>query len=439
MVAQVIISLLILLSIHACNAITDDLVTIGSGSFYMGQEGIQEDEEPLHNVTLETFEIDRFETSIGDWYLISDWARENGYDFSDSTNSPWGRPYWYFQSANEDFPMNRVNWYDAIKWCNAKSEFMGRSVVYYTDKNKNTVYRTGEIDLQNSMVDWKAAGYRLPTEEEWEKAARGGLHNKNYPWGSYIDGAKANYRLSGDPFDNGSSPVGYYNSNQIITAADLSLDGEKKFPTDQANGYGLYDVIGNVSEWCWDWFDESWYARKNRTDTFSGPSYSGDSIEDKQRIHRGGGYKDGPGMDEGKPLRLAFRDIEYPYISRRSIGFRCVRALTNEELWIGSIEVGLNAQHWFYLDWFGYYYKPGNDWIFHPDLGWVYPTGKGSYDNWIYFPKCGWMWTARFAFPYFLNNERNAWYLLQQDKKENGWFLQEEDGNLERWGRVFSR
>ena len=88
MVVQAIISLLFLLSIFACNAITDDLVTIGSGSFYMGQEGIQEDEEPLHNVSLEAFEIDRFETSIGDWYLISVWARENGYDFSDSSNSP---------------------------------------------------------------------------------------------------------------------------------------------------------------------------------------------------------------------------------------------------------------------------------------------------------------------------------------------------------------
>ena len=90
MVVQAIISLLILLSIFVCNAITDDLVTIGSGSFYMGQEGIQEDEEPLHSVSLEAFEIDRFETSIGDWYLISDWAHENGYDFSDPSNSPWG-------------------------------------------------------------------------------------------------------------------------------------------------------------------------------------------------------------------------------------------------------------------------------------------------------------------------------------------------------------
>ena len=93
MLAKPITIFFLLLSIFACNAITEDLVTIGSGSFYMGQEGIQEDEEPLHNVTLEAFEIDRFETSIGDWYLISDWARENGYDFSgdeDEDEDDWG-------------------------------------------------------------------------------------------------------------------------------------------------------------------------------------------------------------------------------------------------------------------------------------------------------------------------------------------------------------
>lgn len=112
--------------------------------------------------------------------------------------------------------------------------------------------------------------------------------------------------------------------------------------------------------------------------------------------------------------------------------------MTKDELWIGSIKIESLAQHWFYLDWFGYYYKTNNNWIFHPDLGWVYPTGSGSYDNWIYFPECGWMWTARFTFPYFFNDERNAWYLLQKNKKEHGWFSQDQDGSLERWGRVFS-
>ena len=68
-------------------AITEDLVEIREGSFWMGQEGIQDDEEPIHQVLLDAFEIDRFETSIGDWKEVQDWALDNGYDFSESSFS----------------------------------------------------------------------------------------------------------------------------------------------------------------------------------------------------------------------------------------------------------------------------------------------------------------------------------------------------------------
>ena len=72
-----------------------------------------------------------------------------------------------------------------------------------------------------------------------------------YPWGSSIDGSIANYKLSGDPFDDATTPVGYFNGKQEIVYRFNSLGGERQNPKDRTNAYGLYDVIGNVSEWCW--------------------------------------------------------------------------------------------------------------------------------------------------------------------------------------------
>jgi len=139
-----------------------------------------------------------------------------------------------------------VSWYDCLKWCNARAERDGLTPAYYTSGTQDAIYRTGSLDLSNACVNWDAAGYRLPTEAEWEKAARGGLVGHHYPWQSYggtcsnhIDGSRANYWNSGDPY-GGTTPVGYYNGNQTPAGIDM------------ANGYGLYDIVGNAYEWCWD-------------------------------------------------------------------------------------------------------------------------------------------------------------------------------------------
>ena len=89
------------------------------------------------------------------------------------------------------------------------------------------------------------------------------------------------------------------------------------------------------------------------------------------------------------------------------------------------------------MPWFGYFYQSSVEWVFHPDLGWVFPSGSGSYDNWLFFPKCGWMWTSRLAYPHFYNVDKETWYMLDKSLIEKGWFKSVDDDQYIRWGRDF--
>jgi formylglycine-generating enzyme required for sulfatase activity len=413
-----------------------------SGTFWMGDNKNLQDEKPAHPVSLSSFHVDVKEVHIWHWEKVSNWAIKNGYEFSDSTQQRKEGPYWYDIDSELIFPMNMVNWYDAIKWCNARSELEGRTPVYYTDNNHSSVYRTGEIDLKEGQVAWLFSGYRLPTEAEWEYAARGGAYSLNYPWGNSLDGSRANYFRSGDPFDNASTPVGYFNGNQQIIDTANSFSGENVKSRNQLSRFGLYDLVGNVSEWCWDWYYDRWYSEsKARKENTRGPPFDFVLLKTRSdmitRVARGGNFRGNPGAEYGNEIRIAYRHTFLPTSTLRRLGIRCVRADIEDPLWLNAVQVE-DFPNWFFLPWFGYYWKSNDTWIFHYKLGWIYPVGKGSYDNWLFLPDHGWMWTGRYVYPYFYSDKDSVWYEYDDENSSFGWFTNVLTAEKQRFGRNYT-
>ena len=222
----------------------------------------------VSSVEIAPFFMGETEVTWKDWNAVLIWAKLNGYEF---TNDGKG--------FSDNHPAVDLSWHDAVKWCNAKSEKEGVTPCYRID---DLLYRNGE---NNSVIcDWTADGYRLPTEAEWEKAARGGLVGKEYPNGNFLSKNEANFE------------------------GDRAIEVKSCLP----NGYGLYDIAGNVSEWCWDWFSISdTIVTKNPR----GPVFG------ETRVVRGGGWD-----DSFLCCRVTFRYGSTPDCHFCSRGVRVVRA-----------------------------------------------------------------------------------------------------------------
>ncbi len=190
-----------------------------------------------YSLTVESFYMDRYEVTKAQWDEVRAWAATNDY-----TDLPEGGG----KAANH--PVHSVNWYDCLKWLNARSQEAGLTPVYYTNAAMTVVYKTGEISA--SYVKTSANGYRLPTDVQWEYAARGGVANRRFPWSDTdtIQHTRANYYSSSSYSYDTSTTRGYHPTYNDGTTPYTSPVGSFA-----PNGYGLYDMAGNVWEWCYDW------------------------------------------------------------------------------------------------------------------------------------------------------------------------------------------
>jgi formylglycine-generating enzyme required for sulfatase activity len=188
-------------------------------------------------------------------------------------------------------PITEVTWYGAVAYCNWRSQQEGREPCY---------------DLSTWTCDFSKKGYRLPTEAEWEYAARGGLAGKRFPWGDTISHNEANYVSYFGMYDydlgptEGSHPA-WTDGTHPYTAPAGSF---------AANGFGLYDVTGNVREWCNDWYSADYY-QSSPSNNPTGPATG------EMRVIRGGGWW-------GGDQRISDRYSYQPGFHNRERGFRIV-------------------------------------------------------------------------------------------------------------------
>lgn len=219
-------------------------VLVEGGSFMMGSEDGESKEKPVHKVTLSPFSIGKYEVTEKEFAQYM-----NPEDFS-------------YQKKGPDFPVHHIDFYSILTYCNKRSIAEGRTPCYSID-GKTNIEEANGWGSGLPVCDFKANGYRLPTEAEWEYAARGGKASKGFSFSG----------------SNHAADVAWFNDNSNNKVQEVGKL--------QPNELGIYDMSGNVEEMVWDRFDDEFYEKS--------PESNPVTVEEFQQCVRGGSVLLGPG------------------------------------------------------------------------------------------------------------------------------------------------
>jgi len=327
----ILLVILIVFIIFGCNnrkdILKNEVIIIPEGKYIMGDNYNKgyPFERPPHPVYVDTFCIAKYEVTNNEYCQFLNLDSNNLFIQSSKTNYMICRkstqesyPFEYIYMDNapfndfnnqityngkrfipnkgyENHPVVNVTWYGAIAFCNWKSRIEGKEILY--DENNN-------IDITKN-------GYRLPTESEWEKAARGGIIENYYPWKSYgndylthVNKKKANYKIIDD----------YRYLNKLL---DKITGRTSPVGSYMPNGYGLNDMAGNVWEWCNDEFDRNYYQKSSKTNPLGPDIKDSDNFK---KVIRGGSWK-----SSAVNLRCSARYWADKRAVKSDVGFRYVR------------------------------------------------------------------------------------------------------------------
>lgn len=255
--------------------IPEGMVLIPEGEFQLGSVSGEAGtvEQPGHTVYLDAFYMDKYEVTNAEYKKFVD-----------------ANPEWQKGTIASGFHDGNylVNW-DGNTYPSGKANHPVVSVSWYAAA---------------AYADW--VNKRLPTEAEWEKAARGSVEGQKYPWGNSIDDSKANYSLNVGLTGN-TTPVGDY----------------------PPNGYGLYDIVGNVLEWCLDTYDKDFYDDPPNNNPIAGDDGIEEVVDNFKNIISSRALRGGSWSESGQPrVWITYRRGNEPARTSHLIGFRCAKSVT---------------------------------------------------------------------------------------------------------------